>query len=180
MVQTSGEGTVVGSAAAADSAAPAAISPLPAVVAVVFIASLLIGGIYTGTISGVSGSGKTMTMQEFTDDYDEEAGGFKSLGPSDVVKVTATIYAIEYSEALEDGTTVQFREPEVIYDEEGSVGGVSVLAFPFQGDITGTYSAGDNVILTLHIIQTKDGEGIEGLENVGNGEYLDPSIMVLA
>ena len=138
---------------------------LLAVFAVIIVVILAAAFIFmsTGDDNG-GGKTKTMTYDDLENNYDSYTMGFKSLSPGDTVKIEEKLVYIasEYDDWEDETVTYIWLESAHKgeteddwreYDDWDEDYYYYDSDFTFQSDLTSTYSAGDDVVITLHIIK---------------------------
>ncbi len=138
------------------------------VVAIVFaVAAIIILSIAASIILNVNENGKTviMSMREFDcemDDYDLENGEFISMESGDTLKIEDRIVYID--SVVESGETVTYIwfktnhegeniEDWVEFDPRYGEYYYDNYDITFKDDLTNQYEIGDDVVVTLHIIE---------------------------
>ncbi len=161
-------------------------------IAVLIIAILLIS-IATFVLNGgdVNGKTVTMSMRDFDnemDDYDVDNGEFISLDPGDTLKIKDKIVYID--SVIESGETVTYIWFETNHKGEDIADWVEYepsygeyyynnYDITFEGDLTDKYEIGDEVVVTLHIIEIEYNNRImEYFEEMWNEQYNEPQYQI--
>jgi hypothetical protein len=130
-------------------------------------------------------------MREFDyemDDYDFDNWEFISLDPGDTLKINDKIVYID--SVIESGETVTYiwfetnhkgEDIEDWVEYEPSYGAYYYNNYDitFEGDLTDKYKIGDEVVVTLHIIEIEYNSRImEYFEEMWDDQYSEPQYQI--
>jgi hypothetical protein len=163
------------------------------IASVILIIGILLISMATFIVTNGNGNGKTifMNMREFDnemEDYDFYNWGFTSFEPGDTLKIEDKIVYID--SVYEGGETVTYMWFEtnhmgeelgdwIEYDSSSGEYYYIDYDITFEGDLTDKYAIGDEVVVTLHIIEIEyNNQIMEYFEEMWNDQYNEPQYQI--